>query len=135
MAHTYQAITENIRVSVSPTYLADRSDPQKQLYFWAYTIVIENQGDKVAQLISRYWYIVDETGTVEEVTGEGVVGEQPVLNPGERFEYTSGCPLKAPSGVMSGHFVFTIDNVPNQQVEVPAFSLDTDQPSPSGWLN
>ena len=94
-------------------------------YVWAYQVRIENQGQETVKLLNRYWHITDATGRVEEVRGPGVVGEQPVLGPGEAFEYTSGCPLQAPSGIMVGSYEMTKDDGTRFDVEIPAFSLDS----------
>ena len=119
----YEAITHGIRVSVSPQFLDHESDDDR--FFWAYTVVIENEGEKTAQLKTRYWQITDAKGRVEEVRGPGVVGETPVLKPGESFTYTSGCPLNEPSGMMVGSYgMMDADGEPFE-VEIPAFSLDS----------
>src|SRR4051812_47517789 len=96
----YKAVTRGIEVSVEPRYDAERSTPTRGYYFWTYTISIANQGRDTVQLKTRHWRIPDANGQMKEVKGPGVVGEQPVLKPGERFEYTSGVPLPTPSGFM-----------------------------------
>lgn len=98
------ATTEGIRVSVQSQYVADQSAPRQKRYVFAYTIKIENQGTAPAQLRSRHWIITDGNGKVEEVRGPGVVGQQPLLSPGEHFEYTSGCVLETPRGQMKGTY-------------------------------
>lgn len=120
----YRAVTRNIEVNVEPFYLADRSDPGESHYVWAYRITIDNQSDDFVKLISRYWHITDETGRVEEVRGPGVVGEQPELNPGDSYQYTSGCPLSTPSGIMVGHYTMRNGRGEVFDVDIPAFSLD-----------
>ena len=100
----YRAITRSIEVNVEPYYMADRSDPGEGRYVWAYRVTIDNQSEEVVKLLSRYWHITDGTGRVEEVRGAGVVGEQPELNPGDSYQYTSGCPLSTPSGIMVGAY-------------------------------
>lgn len=120
----YTERTDNIEVSVEPEYLEDQSDPDDHRYLWAYTIVIANHSDDTVQLESRYWKITNAVGQVEEVSGPGVVGEQPVLSPGDAFQYTSGCPLNTPSGTMVGHYVMRRNNGETFEVQVPAFSLD-----------
>lgn len=120
----YEAITQQICVNVLPVYIDERSDPTAGQFFWAYRVVIENQSENTVQLISRYWKITDGHGNIEEVRGEGVVGEQPVLTPGERFEYTSGCPLSTPSGIMVGHYVMAEQGGGEFCADIPAFSLD-----------
>ncbi|MGE3643957.1 MAG: Co2+/Mg2+ efflux protein ApaG [Beijerinckiaceae bacterium] len=125
MTNRYQTTTHNIRVSVEPEYLEDRSKPERSQYFWAYHIEIVNLGDEEAQLTHRHWKITDANGRREEVNGPGVVGEQPVLGPGDAFEYTSGCPLTTPSGIMAGSYRFVTDTGQTFEVEIPAFSLDS----------
>ena len=97
----YRAVTRQIEVTVEPNFLPERSSVDKGQYFWSYTIVITNTGAETVQLRTRHWTITDATGRKQEVRGEGVVGEQPVLAPGERFEYTSGVPLPTASGIMA----------------------------------
>lgn len=99
-----EAVTQGIRVKVEAQYVAEQSSPRARRYVFAYTVRIENQGDGAAQLKSRHWIITDGAGKVEEVRGPGVVGQQPVLNPGEHFEYTSGCVLETPRGEMKGTY-------------------------------
>jgi len=120
----YEAITQDIKVSVRPYFLESESDPENNHYFWAYNIQIENDGLETIQLMFRNWTISDINGNVEEVHGEGVVGEQPVLEPGDSFEYTSGCPLEASSGMMHGHYEVVTSDGRDFIVNVPAFSLD-----------
>ncbi len=121
----YTAVTDDIQVTVFPEFLPDRSEPNEDRYFWAYTIEIVNMSRLRVQLISRYWRITDASGRIEEVRGLGVVGEQPVLNPGETFRYTSGCPLTTPSGIMTGTYRMIDDTERSFEVEIPAFSLDS----------
>ncbi|MGI9170449.1 MAG: Co2+/Mg2+ efflux protein ApaG [Caulobacteraceae bacterium] len=123
MSEIYQAVTGGIGVRVTPTYLPTQSDPGRGRYFWAYTVEIENRGDKAARLISRHWIITDAQNQVEEVRGPGVVGEQPTLRPGESFTYTSGCPLATPSGAMRGAYQMIDDAGREFDVEIPLFSL------------
>lgn len=127
----YHAETNDIHVTVMPVYIDERSDPDEGKHFWAYRVVIENAGTKTVKLISRYWHITDANGRVEEVAGEGVVGEQPVLKPGESFEYTSGCPLEAESGFMQGSYTMTDMRGFEFEVEIPAFPLDLPDLAPS----
>lgn len=122
---SYTDITRGIRVSVQPTYLDDQSDPDTGRFVWAYHVTIENTGSETVQLTQRYWQITDAFGQVQEVRGPGVVGEQPVLRPGERFQYTSGTPLTAPSGIMVGRYSMRTDRGEPFDVRVPAFSLDS----------
>lgn len=120
----YSAVTRNIAVNVEPFYLADQSEPSENRYVWAYRITIDNQSDGRVKLLSRYWHITDGTGHVEEVRGPGVVGEQPELNPGDSYQYTSGCPLPTPSGIMVGHYTMSDAKGEQFEVGIPAFSLD-----------
>lgn len=120
----YRDRTNGIEITVEPEYLEDQSDPDQHRFLWAYTIVIENHSDQTVQLESRYWRITNAVGKVEEVTGPGVVGEQPVLSPGDTFQYTSGCPLNTPSGTMVGHYAMRGEDGKVFHVHIPAFSLD-----------
>lgn len=121
----YSAVTRSIKVTVKPVYLEDQSSPGDNHYVWAYQVRIENQGDDTVQLRSRYWHITDSLGRVQEVRGAGVVGEQPVLKPGDSFEYTSGTPLPTPSGIMTGTYQMETPSGERFDVSVPAFSLDS----------
>jgi len=120
----YEAVTRKIKVTVEPRYLEEKSDPSRHHYFWAYHVKIENLGPLAVQLRSRFWKISDQNGKVEEVRGPGVVGEQPILRPGERFEYTGGCPLTTPSGIMVGSYAMITEDGFRFDVAIPAFSLD-----------
>lgn len=106
----YIKTTNNIKVIVLPQYLDEQSEPDENRYIWAYTIQVENHGEKTIQLRNRYWHITDAMGQIQEVRGEGVVGEQPVLKPGEAFRYTSGVPLHTPSGMMVGEYEMEMEN-------------------------
>ncbi len=121
----YKAVTNDIQVTVLPNYLADQSDPGESQYLWSYTIEIANLGATSAQLLSRHWIITDADGKREEVRGPGVVGEQPILRPGDVFRYTSGCPLSTPSGIMEGAYRMVDENGRSFDVAIPAFSLDS----------
>jgi ApaG protein len=121
----FRCITRSIEVTVRPKYLEDQSEPSSSHYVWAYWIRIENHGGEVVQLRNRHWRITDAVGRLQEVRGEGVMGEQPVLHPGEAFEYTSGSPLAAPSGIMAGEYEMETEAGERFQVEIPAFSLDS----------
>lgn len=121
----YKAITRGIAVSVEPSFLDDQSKPQEHYYMWAYRVRIENLGTETVQLRTRYWRITDAMGRVQEVRGAGVVGEQPVLRPGESFDYTSGTPLPTPSGFMVGTYQMETGDGQHFDVAVPAFSLDS----------
>ncbi|PWV99933.1 uncharacterized protein affecting Mg2+/Co2+ transport [Hoeflea marina] len=120
----YRALTRNIEVTVEPFYLEDQSDPDDSRYVWGYRVVIANHSDIVVQLRSRHWRITDENGFIDEVRGPGVVGEQPVLGPGDTYEYSSGCPLDTPSGVMVGSYQMQSEEGEMFDVDIPAFSLD-----------
>lgn len=120
----YRAITHDIEVTVEPFYMEERSDPSDSRYFWAYRITIDNRSDRFVQLLSRYWQITDANGRIEEIRGAGVVGEQPSLNPGDSYQYTSGCPLTTPSGVMVGRYTMRTEAGELFDVSIPAFSLD-----------
>ena len=111
-------------VQVKPRYLADQSDPAQNLYFFAYTITIRNTGDTAAQLISRTWNVNDAQGHHEKVRGLGVVGHQPLLQPGESFEYTSGTRLRTPTGTMHGSYFCVAEDGEKFDVDVPMFVLD-----------
>ncbi|MCC8935819.1 Protein ApaG [Bradyrhizobium ivorense] len=125
----YRAVTRQIEVTVEPNFMPDRSSVGRE-YFWSYTIVITNSGPETVQLRTRHWIITDATGRRQEVRGEGVVGEQPVLAPGERFEYTSGVPLSTASGFMTGSYQMVNESGERFDIDVPTFSLDS--PSPDG---
>lgn len=121
----YVAVTRNIRVAVRTFYLADQSSAEEGRYVWAYRVAITNLGKERVQLLKRTWLITDALGRTQRVHGEGVVGEQPVLESGEEFEYTSGTPLPTPSGIMRGTYhMVVVDSVEAFDVLIPAFSLD-----------
>jgi ApaG protein len=124
-AAMYRAVTRQIEVTVEPNFMPERSSAEHSRYFWSYTIVITNTGDETVQLRTRHWIITDASGKQEEVRGEGVVGEQPVLGPGERFEYTSGVPLSTASGIMTGRYQMVSETGEKFEIEVPTFSLDS----------
>jgi ApaG protein len=121
----YRATTRDIQVTVTPRFLDDRSDPDGGQYFWAYTVEIANRSLITVQLKTRHWKITDAFGRTQEVRGPGVVGEEPVLDPGESFEYTSGAPLPTPTGFMAGSYRMITDQGEAFDVEIPAFSLDS----------
>ena len=120
----YRAVTRGIEVVVKPRFLPERSSLEKSTYFWAYTIEITNRGMDTVQLKTRYWRITDAFGRVQEVRGSGVVGEEPVLEPGAMFEYTSGVPLTTPSGFMVGTYGMVSAKGERFDIDIPAFSLD-----------
>lgn len=121
----FSQTTHEIRVSVLPMYLQNQSDPRDNIFVWAYHICIENMGKETFQLLSRYWKITDAMGRIQEVRGGGVVGEQPVLQPGSNFEYTSSVTLSLPSGVMVGSYQMQSPSGETIEVDVPLFSLDS----------
>lgn len=112
-----------VRVTVESRYLPQESDPTAQRYVFAYTITIENNTSEASQLLNRHWFITDGQGELEEVHGPGVVGQQPRIQPGQGFRYTSGAILKTPVGVMRGHYEFVTDAGEHFDVAIPQFSL------------
>ena len=128
MADSYSATTRGIHVRVQPVFLADESEPDQGRYMWAYRVQIENAGRETVQLLRRTWRITDAHGRVLNVHGDGVIGEQPTLEPGETFEYTSGTPLETSSGFMEGeyHMVVSLSGEAFDAA-IPAFSLDSPQ--------
>ncbi len=121
----YKATTRDIQVTVTPRFHPERSSPEDGQYFWAYTIEIANLGDETVRLKTRHWRITDAVGRMQEVRGAGVVGEQPVLRPGQVFQYTSGVPLPTASGFMTGSYgMETIGGEPFE-IAIPTFSLDS----------
>ncbi len=121
----YSQTTRSITVIVKPIYLEDQSSPGDNHFVWAYRIRIENNGDETVQLLRRHWKITDAIGRIQEVQGAGVVGEQPVLHPGDYYEYTSGTPLNTPSGIMVGTYQMETEDGERFEIAVPAFSLDS----------
>ena len=121
----YKQTTRSITISVRPFFLEEQSSPEEGRFVWASHVRLENEGADTVQLRNRYWRITDSLGRVQEVRGAGVVGEQPVLKPGESFEYTSGTPLPTPSGIMVGSYQMESQSGDRFDVAVPAFSLDS----------
>jgi ApaG protein len=121
----YSETTNAIRVTVEPTYLEEQSSPADNHFVWAYHVMIENTGGDTVQLLTRHWRITDSLGRIQEVRSAGVVGEQPVLSPGQSFEYTSGTPLPTPSGIMVGSYGMRAADGAQFDVAIPAFSLDS----------
>ncbi len=121
----YEETTRAIRITVKPYFLEDQSSPEENHFVFAYQVRIENEGAETVRLRNRHWRITDEVGRCQEVRGAGVVGEQPVLNPGEAFEYTSGTPLSTPSGIMVGSYEMETAEGERFEVVIPAFSLDS----------
>lgn len=121
----YEKVTRSIRVRVRPVYLEAQSAPDEGRFFWSYTVEIVNEGSETVQLRSRYWRITDANGRVEEVRGPGVVGQTPVIGPGQSFEYTSGCPLRTASGIMAGSYQMEQPDGTLVDIAIPPFSLDS----------
>lgn len=119
-----------LRIEVQPRYLPDQSSPDQRLHAFAYAVTITNSGDVAAQLISRHWIISDANGQIEEVKGLGVIGHQPLLKPGESFEYTSGCRLRTASGAMRGSYFCVAEDGERFEAEIPAFVLDAGDAAP-----
>ncbi len=121
----YRAITHNVEVVVRPQFSPEQSNPEKSKYFWTYAIEITNHGSDTIQLRHRYWEITDGNGQRQDVRGPGVVGEQPILKPGDTFRYASGCPLTTPQGIMVGEYEMVDGRGSHFNVKIPAFSLDS----------
>ena len=131
----FSATTRNIRVTVRAFYLADQSEPERGQFVWAYRVEIANLGRETVKLMRRTWQITDGLGRTQTVHGAGVIGEQPLLEPGGRFEYTSGTPLATPSGFMEGAYHMVVqDSGEAFDVAIPAFSLDSPH-QPSGRMH
>ncbi len=120
----YRKTTDDITVEVMPVYLEEHSDPDEPRYMWAYKVVIANGSKRTIQLLNRYWRITDAHGRIREIRGAGVVGEQPVLSPGEAFEYSSWTPLDTPSGFMVGQYQMQAEDGDLFDLDIPAFALD-----------
>lgn len=121
----YCRTTRHITVTVTPVYLEEQSDPDEQHFVWAYTIHLENTGEEKVQLLNRYWHITDALGRVQEVRGAGVVGEQPTLEAGDSYQYTSGAALRTSSGIMTGTYEMTTEHGELFIIDIPTFSLDS----------
>ena len=121
----YSKTTKGITVTVTPYFLDDQSSPQENHYVWAYQVNIRNSSKSIMRLNHRNWIIIDANGTIMNVQGAGVVGEFPILNPGECFEYTSGTPLKTNNGIMQGFYLMSQDNGEQMKIDIPTFSLDS----------
>ena len=133
-APAFSEVTREVRVTVRAFFLADQSEPERSHYVWAYRVSIANEGRQTVQLLRRTWLITDARGRTQSVQGDGVVGEQPVLDPGESFEYTSGTPLSTPSGFMRGAYHMAVSATGEAfDVAIPVFSLDS--PHDSGRLH
>ncbi|MCA4775432.1 Co2+/Mg2+ efflux protein ApaG [Wolbachia endosymbiont of Mansonella ozzardi] len=126
MALEYTLTTNSVEVTVLPVYIEEQSIPYENCYVWIYNVKIKNKSSSTIQLLSRHWQIIDYKGKVNEIAGAGVIGEQPVIKPGEVFRYTSGTYLNAPSGVMQGRYEFlNEENTKIFEVMIPPFSLDS----------
>lgn len=122
----YEQETSGLMVRVLPQFLPEESAPDEGRFVWSYTIEIENRSGESVQLLSRFWRITDENGLTQEVEGEGVVGQQPVIEPGKSFRYTSAAPLAAPSGMMMGAYSMRrVQNGEAFDIAVPIFALDS----------
>ena len=121
----YSKKTKKINITVNPYFLDDQSEPEDQHFVWAYQVTIDNQSNDKVQLKNRYWKIIDSNGSEQEGRGEGVVSEQPILNPGEKLEYTSGTPLSTPSGFMGGYYEMETNEGKKFDAIIPQFSLDS----------
>jgi len=122
-AYPYEAETNGIRIRVRPVFVDEQSSPDDNRFLWAYHIEIENRGRHTLQLMTRHWRITDGRGMVNFVDGDGVVGEQPVLKPGQSHDYVSGCPLTTPTGSMEGHYTFIRRDGEKFAVAIPFFPL------------
>lgn len=120
----FRETTNKVEVNVEPEYLVQESNPDESSYLWAYHVTIINQGDEPVQLLARYWRITDGLGRTQEIRGEGVIGEQPRIEPGQSYEYTSGVPLETDSGFMGGSYEMVSDSGNSFEATIPTFSLD-----------
>lgn len=125
LATMYESTTQGVRVRVGVTYRPEQSTPEDNYYFWSYEVEIANRRPDPVRLLSRAWTITDRNGRRERVEGPGVVGKTPLIEPGESFSYTSGCPLREPSGLMAGRYTMVDSEGQPFEVEIPAFSLDS----------
>lgn len=125
VAHTYEAETRGVVVRVRPAWLEAQSDPAEGRWVWAYAVEVENRGERPVRLVARRWIITDALGRTEEVRGPGVVGEQPLIEPGRVHRYVSSCPLPTPSGMMVGSYQMLTESGDAFEAEIPAFSLHT----------
>ena len=121
----FEQRTKDVVVRVEPEFLAEQSSPNEERFIWAYTVEIDNQSEEDLRVTGRYWHIADSRGQVQEVHGQGVVGEKPVVRAGESFRYTSGAPLSAPSGMMSGSYRVEADGGEAFDIDIPVFVLDS----------
>ena len=117
------AVSGDLTVRAAVSYLPEQSAPEQGRWFWSYHVRIENGGERTVQLLERYWKIVDGRGNVHEVRGQGVVGEMPVITPGDSYDYVSGCPLETSAGTMSGHYLLVDEEGDSVRAEIPEFAL------------
>ncbi len=129
------ATTQEVRIDVASVFVPERSAPDEAQFFFAYTVRISNEGAQAVQLLTRHWIIMDGGGHIEEVRGPGVVGQQPVLRPGESFEYTSACPLRTPHGTMYGSYQMIREDGVRFDAEIAPFGLAAPTETPSRWVN
>ena len=125
IAHMYSKTTNGVTVTVTPYFLDDQSSPNESHFVWAYQVNITNSSPSSIKLSHRNWLIIDANGKVINVQGEGVVGEFPIIDPGESFEYTSGTPLKTNNGIMQGFYLVSYENGEKLKIDIPTFSLDS----------
>ncbi|MEM7729523.1 MAG: Co2+/Mg2+ efflux protein ApaG [Pseudomonadota bacterium] len=125
LPNLFEQRTRDVIVRVEPEYLAEQSSPSDGRFIWAYTVEIDNQSTDDLRVTGRYWHIADSRGQVQEVRGSGVVGEKPVVRAGEQFRYTSGAPLSAPSGMMSGSYRVEPEDGDAYDIDIPVFVLDS----------
>ena len=130
MPPLFEQRTKDVVVRVEPEFLPDQSSPGEGRFIWAYTVEIDNQSDSDLRVTERYWHIADSRGQVQEVRGQGVVGEKPVVRAGESFRYTSGAPLSAPSGMMSGSYRVEAEGGESFDIDIPVFVLDSPHRGP-----
>ncbi len=121
----YRAVSHGIAVTVTPCFLGNQSDPGNARFVWSYKVDIENMSNRPVRLRSRFWRITDACGHIEEISGTGVVGDQPLIGPGECYSYTSGTPLETPSGIMEGYYLMEVEGEGMIKVAIPPFSLDS----------
>lgn len=121
----YEHITQGVRIRVRPKFMHDELEPSRGRFMWSYTVDVENESDQAWTIVRRHWQIVDAQGRMQAVDGEGVIGQTPTLQPGERFSYTSGAPLAAPSGMMSGTYDLQDESGFEIVATIPVFSLDS----------
>jgi ApaG protein len=124
-AYPYEAETNGVCIRVRPVFVDEQSSPEDDRFLWAYHIEIENRGRHTLQLMTRHWRITDGDGRIQHVDGAGVIGKQPVLHPGARFEYSSGCPLTTPCGMMQGAYRFEDETGASVEATIPLFALDS----------